>query len=313
MLTLVLAACGDSEAPAPSGGEARTVEHKFGTTEVEGAPERVVSLGYTDQDFALALGVTPIATREWFGEQPDATWPWAQDELGDAAPEVLPSADINFEQVAALRPDLILAVYSGISEADYDRLSRIAPTIAQTDEAVDFGLSWQEQLRLTGEALDRSDEAERITNDIEGQFERIRADNPGFADEQALFAYREEAGTFGGYSSQDPRGRFLTALGFQPDEQIDEAAGDAFFASLSGEQVRQLESDVLVMLDLAGVAADRDELLEDPLFRRLDVVRERRDVYPDAETAAALSFSSPLSLPAALEAIVPPLAAAAAK
>lgn len=192
ILALALAGCGDSNSDAQPTGDARVVEHKFGSTEVSGAPERVVALGYTDQDYALALGVTPVAVREWFGEQPDATWPWAQDELGDAEPEVLPAADINFEQVAALRPDLILAVYSGISQADYDRLSRIAPTIAQTGDAVDFGLPWQEQLRLTGEALGKQADADRITADIEGRFDQVRQDHPEFADEQALFAYREE-------------------------------------------------------------------------------------------------------------------------
>jgi hypothetical protein len=40
------------------------------------------------------------------------------------------------------------------------------------------------------------------------------------------------------------------------------------------------------------------------------VVRERGDVYPNEEIAAALSFSTPLSLPIAIEALVPELSAA---
>jgi hypothetical protein len=62
--------------------------------------------------------------------------------------------------------------------------------------------------------------------------------------------------------------------------------------------------------DLAQVAAELAELMKDPLFRRLDVVRDGRDVYPEVEPAAALSFSSPLSLPLAIDAIVPQLAQA---
>ncbi len=62
------------------------------------------------------------------------------------------------------------------------------------------------------------------------------------------------------------------------------------------------------MIGLADVAASREELVEDPLYQRLDVVRGGRDVHPDAEPAAALSFSSPLSLPLAIDAIVPQLA-----
>lgn len=87
-----------------------TVAHKYGTARVASPPKRVVTVGYNEQDFVLALGVEPVGVREWFGDQPNATWPWAQDELGDANPEVLPTAELNFEQIAALWPDLIFGI-----------------------------------------------------------------------------------------------------------------------------------------------------------------------------------------------------------
>ena len=59
-----------------------TITHKYGEITIDKAPERVVSIGFSDQDWLLALGVTPIAVRDWYGDQPFATWPWAQDELG---------------------------------------------------------------------------------------------------------------------------------------------------------------------------------------------------------------------------------------
>ena len=46
-----------------------------------------MSVGFTDQDFILALGVTPVGIRDWYGDQPFGTWPWAQDELGSAEPD----------------------------------------------------------------------------------------------------------------------------------------------------------------------------------------------------------------------------------
>src|SRR5690606_11386452 len=90
-----------------------TVEHAFGATTIEAEPQRVVSIGFAEHDNILALGVTPVAVRDWYGNQPFATWPWAQDELGDAEPEVLPSAELNFEQIATLDPDVIIGVNSG--------------------------------------------------------------------------------------------------------------------------------------------------------------------------------------------------------
>lgn len=318
VLAVTLAACGgDGEEPAARGTGADTasvfpvtVTHKFGASRIDAEPKRVVTVGYNDHDFVLALGVKPVAVREWFGERPQATWSWARDELGDAKPKVLSPAELNFEQIAALRPDLIVGVYSGITKSDYKRLSRIAPTVAQTDEHVDFAVPWQEQTRMIGRALGHEQRAEQLVNETEARLARARDDHPEFAKATALFAYREKRGSFGVYASDDPRGRFLRSLGFQAAEDIDKLAGDQFFAQLSGEQTRLLDRDVLVMIDLADVAASRDELMKDPLYRRLDVVKDGRDVYPPVDAAAALSFSSPLSLPLAIDAIVPQLARA---
>ena len=119
-----------------------TIEHKFGSITVKAAPQRVVSIGFTDQDWLLALGVTPIAIRDWYGDQPDATWPWAQAMLGDANPTVLASAELNFEQIASLKSDLIVGVSSGMTDADYAKLSQIAPTVAQPKQFIDYGTPW---------------------------------------------------------------------------------------------------------------------------------------------------------------------------
>ena len=97
---LLLTGCGSSEdeeqptaaASTPAAGEPtfpQTVEHQFGTTTVEKKPERIVVVGLTEQDIVLQLGYKPVATTEWYGEQPYAVWPWAQEALGDAKPEVL--------------------------------------------------------------------------------------------------------------------------------------------------------------------------------------------------------------------------------
>jgi iron complex transport system substrate-binding protein len=304
---------GQSAGPSDGGAFPVTIEHEHGSTTIEAEPERVVTIGYTDQDFVLALGVRPVGVREWIGERPHATWPWARDELGDAKPEVLPAGELNIEQVAALRPDVIIGIYAGLKPQEYEQLSRIAPTVPASGKHVPYGTPWQEQTLLTGRALGREAEAEQLVSDVEAQFERAREEHPEFARATALFAYREGPGKFGAYASADPRGRFLQALGFQASDRVDELAGDQFWASVSVEQLRLLDEDVIVLIDLVSIAADRDELMREPLFRRLDAVREGRDVYPAEDPAAALSFSSPLSLPLAIDAIVPQLAEAVAR
>ena len=106
----------------------QTFEHRFGTTVVESRPERVVSLSYQNHDNFLALGVVPVGIRYWYGDYPFGVWPWAQEALGDAEPFVI-EGEISIEAIAALEPDLIEAVWSGITEEEYQLLSEIAPVI----------------------------------------------------------------------------------------------------------------------------------------------------------------------------------------
>jgi iron complex transport system substrate-binding protein len=105
-----------SSEPADPGADFPvTIEHKYGETTITEQPERVVSVGFADQDPLLALGVVPVGIRDWYGDQPNATWPWASDELGDADPVVLPLTELNFEQISALDPDLIVGISSGMT------------------------------------------------------------------------------------------------------------------------------------------------------------------------------------------------------
>ena len=89
-----------------------------------------MSVGFNDHDTLLALGVTPVAVCDWYGDYPYATWPWAQNELGDAQLAVLSSAELNIEAVAARDPDLIVGIFSGMTKREYELLSQIAPTVA---------------------------------------------------------------------------------------------------------------------------------------------------------------------------------------
>src|ERR671923_237503 len=140
---------------------------------------RIRLLGLT---LALALGLTPVGVTDWFGDQPDAVWPWAQDELrdlGDDPPEVVGDAEtINFERIARLRPDVILALYSGLTDDDYETLSEIAPTVAQPDRYPDYGIPWEDQTRTIGEVLGRADEADTLVRGVEDDFAAAREAHP---------------------------------------------------------------------------------------------------------------------------------------
>src|ERR1700726_3191633 len=103
---------------APSGSV--TITHLFGRTVIKEPPKRVVSAGFTGQDDLLALGVVPIAVTNWFGDQPFAVWPWARPKLGNAKPVVLNLDNgVQVEQIAGLKPDLIVATDAGVDQDTY--------------------------------------------------------------------------------------------------------------------------------------------------------------------------------------------------
>jgi hypothetical protein len=74
----------------------------------------------------------------------------------------MPFGELDFEKITALQPDLIIGVYSGFTEEEYNTLSKIAPTVAQSGGYIDFGMPWQEQTRMIGRTLGRTEQAEQM-------------------------------------------------------------------------------------------------------------------------------------------------------
>lgn len=304
-------------APGESGASAEgafpvTIEHKFGSTTIEAAPQRVVALGFTDQDAVLAAGVTPIAVRYFFGDESDQVWPWADGAVTGEQPIVLnqPFGTLNFEAIAELQPDLITAVSAGLTEEEYNTLSQIAPTLAQSDAYVDFGVPWQEQTIVIGQALGREVQARELVSAMEAQFAEVRAAHPEFEGATAAIASPAGDGQYFFSGPQHERQRFLTSLGFVLPAELAELAGDAFYGTLSGERMDLLDTDIL----LWTTSAEQTAALEaDPLYQSLAVAQEGRDLFLDTTGADGLAgpaivFGSVLSFPAAFDELVPQLA-----
>ncbi len=118
-------------AVAPSGAYPVTIEHRYGATEISTEPQRVVVVGLIEQDAMLALGTVPVATSNVL-DVDGGIFPWAEAALGSPTPVPLDQTDgIPYEKVAELGPDLIVGLYSGLTDEQYANLSTITPTVAQ--------------------------------------------------------------------------------------------------------------------------------------------------------------------------------------
>ncbi|WP_405667570.1 iron-siderophore ABC transporter substrate-binding protein [Streptomyces sp. NBC_01166] len=318
----LLGGCGsDSEegtsdkAPAAAGGAFPvTVEHAFGSTKIDKAPERVVTVGYTDDQAVLAFGIKPVGMVDQYpnpaGQSPDINtqWPWVKDKWGDARPEVVMKngdAGPNYEKIAALRPDLIIAVYSEIDEAAYGKLSKIAPTVGRTKAEKDlFSAPWQDNAVHIAKALGKEDEGTELVKGIQGKLDAAREANPEFGKETAVAVswYKDSISAF---TTTDVRGRLLTGIGYKGATQIDKVAGGQFSTELSPERVDLIDVDRIFVIN---DKADTDALKKFELFNNLSAVKDGKVSYLlDSEgpaVGAALSQGTLLSLPYAIDELV---------
>ncbi|MET8976821.1 iron-siderophore ABC transporter substrate-binding protein [Streptomyces sp. NPDC004539] len=308
------AAASTSPSSSASGAFPVTVDHFFGSTTVKKAPERVVTVGYTDDQTVLELGTKPVGMVDQYpnpaGQSPDINtqWPWVKDKWGDTKPEVIMNngdSGPNYEKIAALRPDLIIAVYSEIDKAAYDKLSQIAPTVGRTKaEKEPFSARWQDNALQISKALGKEAEGAKLIQGVQDQLAAAKTAHPEFANQTAvaLSWYKDAINPF---TSTDVRGQLLTGMGFKYQTEIDKIAGGSFSTALSPERVDLVDVDRVIVIN---DKADTDALKKFKLFTNLDAVKNNKVTYLlDSEgpaVGAATSQATLASMPYAIDELV---------
>ncbi|MCI2417434.1 iron-siderophore ABC transporter substrate-binding protein [Saccharopolyspora sp. K220] len=315
VLTAILAGCGasggaggDAPSAVPGGVFPVTVEHLYGTTEIKSPPSRVVTLGLSDQDAALALGVKPVGVVDWFKERPYGKWPWTKDLWSGTQPEIVGEREeYNMEKIAQLRPDLIIAAYSGMSKEQYDTLSQIAPVVAQPKGYQPYLAPWQALSLQVGKALGQEAKMTELINQTQQKFADVRQQHPEWAQQTLAVADSFEAGVYDAFTSTDAKALFFKELGFPLVADIDrQAQAGANTLKMSSEQLPMLDVDRLVWVTSSEQANDR--IRAEPLYQRLKVHQEGRDIfvpYENPDVGAAFSFNTVLSIPYAIDQMVP--------
>ena len=287
-----------------------TIEHAFGETTIESEPTRVATLGWTDQDNALALGVVPVgATAITWGGNDAGSTDWfdaAVEEAGAEAPVRYDDADgAPIDEVAELAPDLILATNSGITEAEYAKLSAIAPVVAYPEAP--WTTSWQTSLAMIGEALGRTTLAEEVAADTEATIEQARADNPELQGAELIYGYlaATDLSTIGMYAPEDPRVSILRDFGMVDAPAVADAIKPGeFYGTVSAEKASELDSDVfLTWVDSADSVATIEG---DQLVGTIPAVAEGHwYAETDQQNAMASTNPTPLSIPVIISDFLP--------
>lgn len=294
--------------PRPSPGSAPrgsvTVSHLFGQTVVKEPPKRVVSAGYTEQDDLLAVGVVPIAVTNWFGDQPFAVWPWAQPKLGDAHPVVLNLDNgIPVDQIAGLKPDLIVAVNAGVDADTYQKLSAIAPTIAQSDGDAFFE-PWKEQATAIGQAVFQADQMRSLIDAVDKQFVAVAQKYPQWQAKKALLM---QGTLFQGTvvaTTAGWRTDFLNQMGLVIADSI-KPFGTDHRAVIPRDQIKTVLNSADVVIWTTESPDDQKAILADPEVAASQATAQSRHIFTTKDQAGAIAFSSPLSYPLVADQLPP--------
>ncbi len=290
-----------------------TVDHAFGQTTIDARPERIVTLSWMNQEAMIALGVKPVAIQfqGWGGDE-QGYLPWikeAYEAMGEALPPNINTTDgIPFEEILGYEPDLIFAAYAGFEQADYERLSAIAPVVPYRDAP--WTGTWQYVVETAGMVLGESEKAAAIVEETKARLASYKQDYPIIEGKTFVFSGGTSDGsTVGLYIPADPRVGLMTDIGLVPAAALYDLPTDSFNQPYSIERLEALEADVYIgwFNDQAGV----DSLLNNELVSRWAPVAQGH-VVPviDRASVMALSAPSPLSIPWMMDRFVPELAAA---
>jgi iron complex transport system substrate-binding protein len=294
---------GDGPPPPPF---PRTVEHQYGQTRIPARPARIVALGRGDADALLALGITPVAVVDPLGNGPQGIGPWARSKVSGAAPVVLTETDVN--QIARLTPDLVVHTRSDNNRASWQQLSKVAPTVSGPARTHPYATTWQDQTTqiAAAVALERDNAGKELVAQTEAAFAQARSANPDFAG-RTVTVSTVAGGRYHTYVRLDERVRFMEALNFTNSKTIERTEPETYdphryFTYVGRDQPDWLDADLTLVFGTGDGAALRN----DPALNSIPSARAGRLlIIDDADLADAVAAGTVLSIPYALERIVP--------
>jgi iron complex transport system substrate-binding protein len=320
---IALSACAGASAESTDTGSASeaaegfpvTIEHAFGETVIEDAPERVATWGWGSTEAAVAVGVHPVAIAEQVWTVGEGNYlPWVEDayeEAGEELPTLISDpeggATVPYEEFIEADPDLILAPYSGLTEEQYDTLSEIAPVVAYPEAP--WTTPWDQTIEITAEALGRADEGEAVLHGISDGLAEQAAAHPDFAGKTFAGVWDGDGFVYV-YTAADSRIEVLTELGLEVAPSVSEldTSDGGFYYELSYEQLDQLEADFIVSYhsteEEAAAFLAKPELQAIPAVAAGAVAQVFDPVtVSSVSPPTALSFDWEGGLPALVEAI----------
>jgi iron complex transport system substrate-binding protein len=247
------------------------IEADLGGTKVPGQAERPMTLTPDALGDTLALGVRPVRAA-----LPGARVPAYMRADAAGIKVVPPVRRHDLAAVKAANPDVILGSSEGQGRL-YRRLNKIAPTVMSDGR----GAAWELTVRLHGEALGRTNDAERLLIDWDRRVAALRktlGEQAVETEVSVVLVTRDGLLMAGGESFP---GRVLSDIGLARPTSQD---GVREFETVAPEQVPALDGDVILLAVAPGAEERFHRLRQSRRWNRLRAVRAGSVERVDAGT-----------------------------
>lgn len=284
-VTSLLAACSTTTTPAASSTTSgRTVETVLGQVTV---PEQVNSVvvieGRRDLDIALALDLPVVGFPVEGDGALDLESPLADARAAAVAEhgaEGLFLADeISIEAIAQAAPSVIISRSDDV-EPILDQLSAIAPVVAIGEQDTS---TWQEDLRLVGEATGTSARAEELITAYDDRVAEVASTYADVIAEHPVVPLGSDSS-----GSQVRPNRLLSTVlqdvGARPSEAFAEAIETGDGVEHSPERLADAYDDADGIIALVNGADEWSATQANPLWTRLPAVVDGHVVRSDKST-----------------------------
>ncbi|RUT33599.1 iron-siderophore ABC transporter substrate-binding protein [Paenibacillus zeisoli] len=296
-------ASASAETPTANAEYPIKIKHAFGETVIESKPKRVVTIQWANHDVALALGVVPVgfSAANYGVQDGSGLLPWTAKklkELGADKPNIFQDTDgLDFEAISDANPDVILAAYSGITQEDYDTLSKIAPVVAYP--TTPWLTTWREQVLLNATGMGMKAEGEQLIKDTEKLIQDKVSAYPQIKGKKVVWVNfsAKDMSKLHIYTPADPRGSFLQELGMVYPESVTKEIKDptSYSVNLSAENADML-NDADILIGYGG--EDLYQAVKaDPLLGKIPAIQRGSVVFiGDGTPLAAAGNPNPLAI-----------------
>jgi iron complex transport system substrate-binding protein len=210
---------------------------------------------------------------------------------------------IPIDQIAGLKPDLIVAINAGVDADTYQKLSAIAPTVPQSGGDAFFE-PWKYQAAAIGTAVFQSDQMKSLIDAVDKQFAAVAQKNPQWKGKNVLLMQ----GTLwqGTVVASMPGWRtdFLTEMGLVIPDSI-KGFGSDHRAVIPRDHIKAVLDSADVVIWSTESPNDQKALLADPEVAASQATAQNRHIFTTKDQAGAIAFSSPLSYPVVADQLPP--------